>query len=629
MTLTSAQSARIDQLKASGLLPSPQGPALAVMQLTRQDNVSYTQLAHVVKADPALVARLLKLANTCRAAGSRPLLAIQDAISVLGLTAVRGLALGFALLNDSRTGTCHSFDYPAFWSRNLARAAAMQTLADIARVMPRDEAFTLGLLAHIGELGLACAFPDEYSDLLANTGSSSEVLLAEETQRFGLDHADLTAVLLEDWGIPPLLREPVRCHEKPASASLVGGSRVERICLVLMLASRIADICLAPEAQRRALMAEYFLLGGKLSIAPEMLIDVSDRTVGDWADWCRLLDVPDLPLPPFAELMKASQTPAYVNFDEVPTVVDGDRFRVLVVEDERSMRGLLKALLSHIGHDCLEAQDGRQGLTLALRERPHLMIVDWAMPEMNGIELIRALRETEIGRSIYILILTGLDQEENLVEAFAAGADDFLVKPLKPKVLAARLRAGQRVITLHRELELDQTNLKRFAQEFAGLNQRLQESRRTDLLTGLLSRLPALEWLRQSFDSRSDAESVGVILVRLDSLDRINRTEGRHIGDEVLRRVSTLIQLERSPQERLVRYSGACFLVIVASARNEHLMVRAQRIKQAIAAHVFETGDKRVLVAASVGYAVGLAVAGRMDALLNEVESCLEMGKAP
>ena len=72
--------AHFDQFKSSGLLPSPKGPALAVVKLTQQDDITNEQLEHTIQADPALVARLLKLANACRAHGTRPILAIREAI---------------------------------------------------------------------------------------------------------------------------------------------------------------------------------------------------------------------------------------------------------------------------------------------------------------------------------------------------------------------------------------------------------------------------------------------------------------------------------------------------------------------------------------------------------------------
>jgi DNA-binding NarL/FixJ family response regulator len=90
--------AHFDKFKSSGLLLSPKGPALAVVKLTHQDDITNKQLEHMNQADPALVARLLKLANACRTHGTRPILAIREAIGILGLNAVRGLALGFSVM---------------------------------------------------------------------------------------------------------------------------------------------------------------------------------------------------------------------------------------------------------------------------------------------------------------------------------------------------------------------------------------------------------------------------------------------------------------------------------------------------------------------------------------------------
>jgi PAS domain S-box-containing protein len=452
------------------------------MQLTRKDDVSSAQLAHAIQADPALVARLLKLANACRLPGARPILAIKDAVGILGLNAVRGLALGFSLMADKHSLACRSFKYSTYWSRNLARAVAMQALAASSRLMQSDEAFTLGLLSHIGELGLAGLFPEEYAQLLEQAPPSGVECLALEKQSFEFDHADLTAALLADWGFPPSLIEPVTYHERPDTASFVAGSRSERLLFTLVLASKIADVCLAARGQRRAMMAPLFLLGGKLSIGAEDLMNLCDQIVRDWSDWCRLLEVPSATLPPFADLLNAPGVPSMQHADGLPKVMSADGFRVLVVDDDRSIRNLLKALLTKAGYACSEAENGQQALELALTELPDLMIVDWMMPEMDGIELIRNLRKTETGRAIYVLLLTGLDQEKDLVEGFAAGADDFMSKPLNANVLTARLLAGQRVVTLHREIKRDQTALQNFATEFANLNQRLQVGYQRDVV---------------------------------------------------------------------------------------------------------------------------------------------------
>jgi len=470
-----------ETLKASGFLPSPKGPALAVVQSTRQDKVSSAQLARAIQADPALVACLLKLANACHGPGVGPVLAIEDAILLLGLTSVRGLALGCSFMTDKQAFRCRGFNYPAFWSRNLARAVAMQALAASSRIMQGDEAFTLGLLSRIGELGLASVFPEDYAQLLEHAPLSGIAILARERQAFEFDHADLTKALMTDWGFPASLTEPVGFHEQPDAASFAAGSRSERLLFTLVLASQIADVCMAIKSGRRAMMAELFLLGGKLSIGAVDLMKLCDGIVGDWTDWCRLLEVPSETLPPFAELMNTPPAPSLEHAGGLSRVKAAEGFRVLVVDDDRSIRMILMALLTKAGYTCREAASGREGLELARTELPDMMIVDWVMPEMDGIELTRTLRQTESGRAVYILLLTALDQEERLVEAFAAGADDFLSKPLKSNVLTARLIAGQRVVTLQREMQRDLSNLQSFATEFANLNQRLQEGYQKDL----------------------------------------------------------------------------------------------------------------------------------------------------
>jgi HD-like signal output (HDOD) protein len=112
--MTTPLQTRFDKFKTSGLLPSPKGAAMAVVALSRKEDVSTQDLAHAIQADPALVAHLIKLANRAQPLGVRPVLAVNDAIRTMGLNAVRGLALGFSLMSNHHSGRCQAFSYPAF-----------------------------------------------------------------------------------------------------------------------------------------------------------------------------------------------------------------------------------------------------------------------------------------------------------------------------------------------------------------------------------------------------------------------------------------------------------------------------------------------------------------------------------
>jgi PAS domain S-box-containing protein len=304
MLLNPKMLSRFDGLKASGLLPSPKGAALAVFKLTQQDDTTSSELAHAVEADPALVARVIKLANHCQMSGARPILAMPDAIHILGINAVRGLALGSSLMADRQRTRCRGFDFDRFWSYSLACAVAMRTFAAHSHIIQGDEGFTLGLLSRMGELGLAGLFPDEYSKLL---NAQRAELLAQEHRAFAFDHAELTAALLLDWGFPEALVAPVLQREQAHLPAVADMSRAAQLLRLLRLASQTAEICLAPDPQRPTLMPPLLPMGRQIGIEASDLLPLCDDVVQDWADWSSLLEMAAQSVPPFADLLKKAQ----------------------------------------------------------------------------------------------------------------------------------------------------------------------------------------------------------------------------------------------------------------------------------------------------------------------------------
>ncbi len=142
--------------------------------------------------------------------------------------------------------------------------------------------------------------------------------------------------------------------------------------------------------------------------------------------------------------------------------------KILIAEDEFISRSFLENMLENLGHETISAEDGSKAWDMFQQENVRMVITDWIMPEMNGIELCRKIREADSPHYVYIIFVTAKDQKEDSIKGLEAGADDYVVKPLDPQELAARIRAGQRIIQL--EGEYEKTN-KRLEESVTRANQ--------------------------------------------------------------------------------------------------------------------------------------------------------------
>jgi two-component system NtrC family sensor kinase len=130
-------------------------------------------------------------------------------------------------------------------------------------------------------------------------------------------------------------------------------------------------------------------------------------------------------------------------------VMKDKQTRILIAEDDATMRHILAGVLKKLGYEVTAASDGTEAWEILRKsDAPKLLILDWVMPGMDGLSLCRKIRETQTGGYIYIIMLTANESRKDVLEGFEAGADDYLVKPIDPDELKARLKVGQRVLEL-------------------------------------------------------------------------------------------------------------------------------------------------------------------------------------
>jgi diguanylate cyclase (GGDEF)-like protein len=624
-------SPRFEELKTTGQLPSPTGVAQQVMKLGRKEDVAASEIVRVIKADPALAARLVKAANKGVVLGRRPIASVPDAVLVLGLRAVRQLALGFSLLSSHRHGKCRSFDYARFWQHSLGTAIAFGALATRVKTAPAEEAFVAGLLSGMGSLALATLYPREYSDVIDQfQRDSSTPLAALERAAFALDHNELTAALLCDWGLPRAIVDAAYHQEMPDQCGSPPDTRAHLTARALHYARRLGELCLARDEERAALYPALRELGTQFGLDGDATLVLLDEIASEWQDWGRILDVDSSEVPLIADAasggVRESAVAVPARMPEEPS--PAQKLRVLLVDDDPAVLMHLKNALASAGHFVTTASNGREGLDAALDMKPHVIITDWMMPEMDGVSMCRSLRQAAVGRSIYIVVLTSFQDVNRLVEAFEAGADDYLRKPVSARVLMARLRAGQRVVQVHDELQHDREEMRRFAADLAIANRRFQEAALTDALTGFPNRRYAMERVEQEWaTAQRSGRPFACLLVDVDHFKQVNDTYGHDTGDKVLKHIAKVLKESARTPDTIGRLGGEEFLVVCPDTNAFGAEACAERLRAAVERVRFPMGHLSLPVTVSVGVAVWTRSTPSCEALIKVADQALYAAK--
>ena len=563
------------KLKTTGQLPTPANIALEILRLYQAENTTLYDLANILEKDPALSGNLLKFANSAGRNMGRPVTSIRKATVQLGMNIVRQLALSFSLLRTYNGGQCKQFNYSQFWSGSLATAVAARLIAMRKNAFDPDEIFACALLSQVGRLALATAYPEDYSRILAKN-PDDETLLQEELSGFAINHRELTSEMLKDWGFPDNLITGIVIHEKVDQVRLED-KQIQLFAKQLSLAKHIGQLCVsilpAPEKLQKLdkIVAQYGI--------PEPIFNgLFDETVKEWQQWGQLFDLPTQKLPPYSEIKADVNAPASVKFDDTASL------RVMVVDDDMLTLKLLDNLLTTAHHSVLSAYNGKEALKLALENQPQMLITDWRMPEMDGLQLCRLLRATQFGENIYIIVLTSCETDEELVQAFDAGADDYIVKPVTAKVLEARIRSGQRLIQQQRKIEQDRQIIREYAAQLTIANRRLEQMAMTDVLTQLPNRRYAMQRMQQIWAETDRSESsMSCILIDIDHFKQINDRYGHDCGDYVLQEVAKTLKRAARTNDVVCRIGGEEFLTICSYTPLAACEQLAERLRREVA----------------------------------------------
>ncbi len=266
--------------------------------------------------------------------------------------------------------------------------------------------------------------------------------------------------------------------------------------------------------------------------------------------------------------------------------------KILIAEDDPVSRRLLEATLTRWDYEVVVACDGAAAVEFLERDdAPSLALLDLVMPGLNGDQVCRRVRERVRERYIYLLLLTAKSHKSDLIHGLNAGADDYLVKPVDPMELKARLNTGRRILGLQEQLIAAREAMRRQAMR--------------DSLTGAWNHAAILDILRRELArSERDGAPISAVLADLDHFKRVNDTFGHLAGDEALCEAHRRMAAAIRPYDTIGRYGGEEFLIVLPGCDEMDTLQICERLRGAVADPPLRHNGADISVTISAGAVV-------------------------
>lgn len=579
-----SESALLLQIQALGQLPSPSHTALRLFSLLQSDDHGLNEIAAVVKSDPALTVRLLRLANRPGNGAVRPVAAVEEALMRLGVNAAVHLSAGLSVLDKAMSsGGAEVHSYVDLCHRSLAAAVASEWICGRTSVPAGTaEMFTCCLLARVGQLALLRFYPEPYSALMEAVDDVEE-LLHQERQNFGMDHLSIGVALLRDWGFPDFLVDVIRLSESSVE-TLSGQERVALMGQVLRASWELAPMMVRRrdtglQARAREVMASFG-------------INVPETEIGEWisqlqASW--KLWNRDMPGAPEGSGSLAEAGLSSGKFSSVEVILHAPRSAQAPVWQ----KALEKAGFSVKTVSVLESVRGQ-----AAAGHPTIAVV--AFEDVSGPDQMTDIRKLVASMGGPVILVSGGADEITVAHLLEAGVEAILSPQVNGELMAAQVSRLLRHVLLHQTLESERGTHRRILSQLALTTRKLHRQTLTDPLTGLANRRMGDAFLKRHWAQAERRQTpLSCMVIDLDHFKKVNDAYGHDAGDRVLQVMAEILKRQLRQEDLVVRLGGDEFLMICPLTSESEMSVLRNRLQAAVSKTVLETGP--------LGFSAGIA----------------------
>lgn len=371
-------------------LPTLPTIAVQVIEMTSDEDVSMGELAKVIEYDQGLATKILKTVNSAFYGLPKQCSTLSHAQSLLGLDAVKTLALSFSLVTTIRDGAEDDFDYEKYWRRAIYSAVAAKAVASIVRCGDAEEAFLGALLQDIGMIAMAKAIGVEYTAVAHECAEDHRSLVKREIAEFELQHPDVGAMIAERWRLPEALIMPIKYHERPTVAPLTCRDVVRCVAI----GNIVADIL--TQKDRAYWLTQFYQRSNQwFGLTATHADDVIETVTRNSRDVARLFEIPMGATPKSSDILElASERLAAIALQENRNAMESaaatDEARRAMQSDALTGLGTRSRFMEHVGELFERAKEEGQALSVLLLDADRFRVINdrWSV-EMGDVVIVR------------------------------------------------------------------------------------------------------------------------------------------------------------------------------------------------------------------------------------------------